>query len=78
MAVLWIKNLKYDQKEKTCVAELIADTKTDLVPEGDDALAEITDLPAGYEISFGSRAICADTLAVGVLDSEGTWHFTDD
>ena len=69
----YIETIKCNQSEKTIIAYLIADAKTDW---GSDPL-EIKDMPVGYELAMGSYCVTA-AGDLGILDSEGVWNWLGD
>jgi hypothetical protein len=62
-----VVNIKREQEKAIIVA--FADSKSD-VTSG----MEVIGLPEGTEIAWGSSILTADG-DVGLLDSEGTWHW---
>lgn len=66
----YIKTLKCHQSEKTIIAELIADSKSDF--EGESVT--ITDMPKEYELAMGSYCITTEG-DLGIYTSEGSWSW---
>lgn len=69
----YIETIKCHQSEKTIIAYLIADAKTDWQ---EDPL-EIVDIPVGYELAMGSYCVTA-AGDLGILDSDGVWNWLGD
>ena len=75
----------YDQKEKLVTVVLYADDKTDFDPvienEGEEneetIYPTIYKMPIGYDLDCGSWC-CTETGVIGILDSEGVWHWSDE
>ena len=75
----------YDQTEKLVTAVLYCDDKTDWEPEiineGEEneetIYPVINNIPLGYELDCGSWCY-TKTGVIGILDSDGTWNWSDD
>lgn len=66
----YLRTLKCHQTEKTIIAELIADSKTDF--EGE--FVKIEDMPKGFELAMGSYCITTEG-DLGIYTSSEAWSW---
>ena len=59
---------------EVALVELMADTKAEVTANGD---TYVPGMPKGRKIAFGSYCLTVDG-EVGIIDSEGTWHWVGD
>ena len=69
MAVVITRIWRQEEDEKKMLASLYADEKTDLTDE--------MELADDYKLEGGSTAVTADG-DVGIVDTEGAWHWLEE